>query len=59
MAEAVSLVKACREYFETEPHGRKFEIAEFKALTATDKAQLSDWLTAEGYELRRELAAAA
>lgn len=50
MAEQ-SIVAAVREYFLKEPHGRKVEVAEFKALTDKDKADLRDMLIGEGYDV--------
>jgi hypothetical protein len=41
MAPIPSFVKACQEYFTQEPHGRKVEISEFKALSTEDKIELS------------------
>jgi hypothetical protein len=50
MAEAVSLVKALKDYFGDHPGGLRF-IAEFQALTTQDKADLREMLIAEGYDI--------
>jgi hypothetical protein len=47
----VSFVKACQDFFTSEPFGRKIEIPEFKALTQDDKLELRDLLIKEGYEV--------
>jgi len=39
-----SFVKACQAYFSSHPHGKKVEIAEFKALSTQDKVELSQML---------------
>lgn len=52
MAEPISFVKACQEFFTNGKHGRKIEIPEFKALTLEDKLELRDLLIAEGYNVR-------
>jgi hypothetical protein len=44
-----SFVKAAQAYFSAEPHGKKIEILEFKALTTEDKIELSEMLNAEGF----------
>ena len=47
----VSFVKACQDFFTSEPFGRKIEIPEFKALTQDDKLELRDMLIEQGYEV--------
>lgn len=47
----VSLVKAAQEFFSAEPHGRKIEIAEFKALTQRDRVELREMLIGAGYDV--------
>ena len=39
-----SFVKACQAYFSVDPHGKKVEIAKFKALSTQDKVELSAML---------------
>jgi hypothetical protein len=52
MAEPISLVAACKDFFQTrEPHNRKVEIPEFRALTRKDKEELREMLIAEGYNV--------
>lgn len=46
-----SLVKELQNYFSEGEHGRKIEIAEFKALTDEDKADFRDMLASEGIEV--------
>jgi hypothetical protein len=47
---AISFVKAAQEFFSAPPHGKKVEIAEFKALTVQDKVELSEMLRTIGVE---------
>ena len=47
----VSFVKACQDFFSSEPFGRKIEIPEFKALTQEDKIELRDLLIGQGYDV--------
>lgn len=47
----VSFVKACQDFFTSEPFGRKIEIPEFKALSQEDKLELRDLLIKQGYEV--------
>ena len=49
--EQMSFVKACKDFFETPPHGRKIEITEFKALTHEDKVEIREGLIAQGYDV--------
>jgi hypothetical protein len=49
--EPMSFVKACKDFFEKPPHGRKIEITEFKALTHKDKIEIREGLVAEGYDV--------
>lgn len=49
MAEPISFVRACKDFFE--PGSRKLEIAEFRALTPEDKAEIRELLIAEGYDI--------
>jgi hypothetical protein len=49
--EQPSFVRACREFFASEPHGRKVEIAEFRALTRDDKVELRSLLIKEGIDV--------
>ena len=51
MEQPISMVKACQEFFSKPPHGKKIEIAEFKALTREDKIELREMLIAEGYNV--------
>ena len=51
MAEPVSFVKACQEYFTSPPFGKKIEISEFKSLTQEDKVELREMLISEGYNV--------
>lgn len=52
MGEPISLVGACKDFFEKkEPHNRKVEIPEFRALTRKDKEELREMLIAEGYNV--------
>ena len=46
--EPISFIKATQEFFSTNPHGRKIEIPEFKALTESDKNDIRNMLIAEG-----------
>jgi len=48
VVEGKSFVKATQEFFSAGKHGRKVEIAEFKALTKQDKIDLSNELNAAG-----------
>jgi hypothetical protein len=48
--EKKSFVKACQEFFSGGKHGRKVEIAEFKALSTQDKIDLSQELLAAGFD---------
>jgi hypothetical protein len=52
LAEQLSFVGACKKYFENGKHGRKVEIAEFKALSTEDRVELRDLLIKEGYDVR-------
>ncbi|MFL5661379.1 MAG: hypothetical protein ACJ8BW_08495 [Ktedonobacteraceae bacterium] len=52
MAEQLSFVSACKNYFEKGKHGRKVEIAEFKALSTEDRVELRDLLIEEGFDVR-------
>lgn len=47
----VSFVKACQDFFTSEPFGRKIEIPEFKALSHEDKVELREMLIKEGYDV--------
>lgn len=47
----VSFVKACQDFFTSEPFGRKIQIPEFKALTQDDKLELRGLLIEQGYEV--------
>jgi hypothetical protein len=47
----VSFVKACQDFFSSEPFGRKIEIPEFKALSQEDKVELRELLIEQGYEV--------
>lgn len=49
--EQMSIVTAVKDYFEKEPHGRKIDIPEFKALSYQDKVEIRDLLIAEGYDV--------
>lgn len=51
MAEPVSLVSAMKDFFQKDPHGRKVEIPEFRALSRQDKEELREMLIAEGYNV--------
>lgn len=44
-----SFVKATKDYFESEPYGRKVEISEFRALSVPDREEIQRLLTDEGY----------
>jgi hypothetical protein len=52
LAEQLSFVSACKNYFEKGKHGRKVEIAEFKALSTEDRVELRDLLIEEGFDVR-------
>ena len=52
MGAPVSLVGAMKEFFASNPYGRKVEIPEFKALTRQDKVELREMLIAEGYDVQ-------
>lgn len=47
----VTVVKALQDYFTSQPHGRKIEIPEFKALTQDDKSDFRDMLIDVGYDV--------
>lgn len=47
----VSFVRAIKDYFEAGEHGRKVEIAEFRALTNEDREELRAMLIGEGIEV--------
>lgn len=51
MTDPISIVKACRDFFEKDPHGRKIDIPEFKSLTHEDKVELREMLIKEGYDV--------
>jgi hypothetical protein len=51
MGKQLSFVKAVKDFFESEPFGRKVEIAEFRALTPDDRNDLESMLTNEGYTI--------
>jgi hypothetical protein len=51
MAEPVSFVRASQDFFSKSPHGRKLEIAEFKALTRQDREDLHEMLIGEGFNV--------
>lgn len=51
MSEQMSVVKAAQLFFSADPHGRKIEMAEFKALTTQDREDLREMLIAEGYNV--------
>lgn len=51
MAEPISFVRACQDFFTRDPYGKKLEISEFKALTQEDKVELREMLIAEGYNI--------
>lgn len=51
MPEQISFVKACQDFFSKPPHGKKLEIAEFKALTRGDRLELREMLITEGYDV--------
>ena len=53
MTEPMSLVAACQDFFSKEPHGRKINIPEFKALSHEDKLELWEMLVAEGYNVKK------
>lgn len=52
MTVAISFVKAAQDFFTKDPHGRKIEIPEFKALTREDKEELREMLIGEGYDIQ-------
>jgi hypothetical protein len=49
MAEGVTFVRACQNFFSAQPYGKKVEIAEFRALSTQDKIELSSMLNEAGY----------
>lgn len=51
MAEQISFVKACMQFFSEGKYGRRVEIPEFKALTHEDKVELREMLISEGYDV--------
>jgi len=51
MAEKISFVKACQEFFSKDPHGRKIEVAEFKALSYQDRLEIREMLIELGYDV--------
>lgn len=51
MPEAISMVKACQDFFSKDPYGKKISISEFKELTQEDKIELREMLIAEGYDV--------
>lgn len=51
MAEPMSFVKACQDFFTRDPLGRKIEVPEFKELTREDKEQLREMLIEQGYNV--------
>ena len=51
----ISVVKAIQTYFSAQPHGRKVEMSEFKALTDQDKDDFVQMLNDEGIECERQL----
>lgn len=48
MSEPLSFVKATKRFFESDPHGRKVEISEFKALSQEDRVELRELLIEQG-----------
>jgi hypothetical protein len=52
MAEQISFVQACQEFFSKQPHGRKIEVPEFKELSQHDKLELREMLIEQGYDVR-------
>jgi hypothetical protein len=51
MTEQISFVRACQDYFEKDPLGKKITVPEFKALTYQDKVELRDELINQGYDV--------
>lgn len=51
LAGSVSFVKACQDFFSSDPYGRKVEIGEFKKLERKDKEDLRDMLIGVGYDV--------
>jgi hypothetical protein len=51
MAEPISFVKACQDFFSKDPHGRKIEVAEFKALSYEDRLEIRKMLIELGYDV--------
>ncbi len=52
VVEGKSFVKATQEFFSAGKHGRKVEIAEFKALSKQDKIDGSNELNAAGSTIK-------
>lgn len=52
MAEQISFVQACQEFFSKQPYGRKIEVSEFKLLSRQDKLELREMLIEQGYNVR-------
>lgn len=50
--EPVSFVRAVKDFFESQPFGRKVEIAEFRALTDKDRSELHSLLIGEGINVK-------
>jgi hypothetical protein len=49
--EPVTWVKAAQDYFSSDPHARKIEISEFKALTDADRDDMAAMLREVGYTI--------
>lgn len=48
---ALNGIAVLQEYFSASPHGRKIDIAEFRALSAAERAELAGLAAAElGYK---------
>lgn len=52
MAEQATFIEAVRDFFESEPNGRKVTIPEFKELSRQDKLELREMLIEQGYDVR-------
>jgi len=52
MAEEISFVSACQDFFMKQPFGRKIEVSEFKLLSTQDKLELREMLIKQGYNVR-------
>lgn len=51
ITEPTTFVKATKDFFESQPFGRKVEISEFRALTQPDREEIENLLTGEGYTI--------